>query len=342
MNIILKKILETIVYHDLFDFPLTVQEIHLTMPIRADLPEVVSALDSNEAIEKIGKKDGFYFLKGREEITVLRRNRFDLAEKKYKLVRRFFRFARFAPFLRAVFICNTLSRSNARDNSDIDLFIVTAPGRIWLTRLFVTGLAALLRRRPTDKISKDRLCLSFFITSDSLALRSHSIDNDIYLPHWILDLYPVYDEAGISGNLFNENGWAREILPGLRKQLSSHRRNLTPKFMRTKAWVEGKIDRRGGVLEMWAREKQMMWMPKALKEHAAQKEGVVLSDSVLKLHAIDRRATIRDRFEAKLNIVISNNDRPFRSACTRLAGDGGPIQQVTVSAEMTKSHAGAV
>jgi hypothetical protein len=54
----------------------------------------------------------------------------------------------------------------ASENSDIDLFIITSPDRLWLTRLMVTFIFQVLGKRKTAKKHKDNFCLSFFATTD--------------------------------------------------------------------------------------------------------------------------------------------------------------------------------
>lgn len=312
MTPILKSILETLAYYDLFDFPLTAQEIFLLRPSRANrdgrhdvlapvFEEVVRELDASKAAGVLSLKNGFYFLPGREMIVRARTERYDLAEKKYQRALAFFRLARFAPFLRAVFVCNTLGRSNARAGSDIDLFIVTAPGRVWLTRLMVAGLAALLRVRPTAEEAKDKLCLSFFVTADALNLQSLALNGDVYLAHWLRDLYPIYDEAEIGRRLPEENRWFPPAgIDGIIR-LPAARRDLSASGLWLKKGTERIVNRLAGDrLEAWAKRLQLAWMPEKLKRLAAAGSAVVLSDAVLKFHDADRREEIRKKYESKV------------------------------------------
>jgi hypothetical protein len=235
-----------------------------------------------------------------------RRERYRLAEGKYARVRRFFSLARHAPYLRAAFVCNTLARSYARAESDIDMFVVAAPGRIWLARLFVTGLAALLRVRPTATESADRVCLSFFVTEDALGLKPLAIEGDVYLPHWIAELYPVYDESGAARRIFAENGWLRGVLPGIRVQAPSRRRAVAPRLIGAKRAIERLLDALfGDRFERWAERRQKAWMPAALRAAAAAPgSAVVLSGRILKFHDRDRRAEIRDAYHDKLSHAL--------------------------------------
>lgn len=311
MSRILETALSPLAYYDAFDVPLTSQEVFLSMPkmegARPSIEEVERAIFEAVRLGRAASSDGFYFLPGREALVPLRRSRYAVAEGKYARVRRFLFIARFSPFLRAVFVCNTLARSYARPESDIDLFLVAAPGRIWLTRLCVTGLAALLRVRPTEDVSADRICLSFFVTADALNLKPLAIEDDVYLTHWLQELCPVYDEAGVVRRSFIENGWLRDFLPETRVQTPSPRRLVRARLLSVKRAFERLLDAAfGDRLEAWAKRRQLAWMPSALKAAAGTPASdVVLSDAVLKFHDRDRRAEIRDAYKEKLRVILN-------------------------------------
>jgi hypothetical protein len=56
----------------------------------------------------------------------------------------------------------------SKSSSDIDLYIVTTPKRMWLVRIFVTFIFQILLVRKDDKHHAGRFCLSFFSTTDAL------------------------------------------------------------------------------------------------------------------------------------------------------------------------------
>ncbi len=299
-------ILSALAYYDGFGVPLTPQEIFLALPASAGTSIAFATLSRAlaEAVQagRIGSADGFHFLPGRGALVRERRRCYGLAEGKYRRVRRFLRLARFTPFLRAVFVCNTLARSYARAGSDIDLFLVAEPGRIWFARLCVTGLATLLGVRPTEAVSADRICLSFFVTSDALDLQPLAIRDDVYLAHWLRELYPMYDEARMAERLFVDNAWCRGFLPQGLSQTSSSRRQVAVRLLAVKRRLERWINAIfGDRLEAWARRLQSAWLPPPLKAAAASPDSdVVLTDTILKFHDKDRRAEIRDAYRTKL------------------------------------------
>ena len=332
-----ERILSALAYYDAFEFPLTAQEIFLALPApwpsgftgpatfqsRPVFEDLENTLAETVRLGAVGSSEGMYFLAGREAAVASRKSRYLLAEGKYARVRTFFTLARFAPYLRAAFVCNTLARSYARAGSDIDMFVVAAPGRIWLTRLFVTGLAALLRVRPTETESADRICLSFFVTEDALDLKPLAIDGDVYLPHWLQELYPVYDEAGATRRLFAENGWLRDVLPGTRVQTPSRRRAVEARLVGAKRALERLLDGLfGDRHEHWAERRQKAWMPAALRAAAnSPASDVVLSDRILKFHDRDRRAEIRDAYLEKMKRITrlqgERNEEPIPAYAVR-------------------------
>ena len=288
------KVLRALSYHDLFDFPLTAEEARLSDG-SVTAVETISGLDEAVAAGSVSTRNGLYSLRGREALFDVRRRRYLLAEGKYRLVLRFFRFARHLPFLRAVFVCNTLGRSNAREESDIDLLLVIRSRHLWTARLLLAGLAAALGLRPTPADGKDKLCFSFFVSEDALNLQPLAIEGDVYLSRWLDELYPIYDEDGFAARIAAANRWAGT------SAASAVRRRSLPKAGIVKGAIERLFGLFGESIERGAKSLQSRLLPEELKRMAAEPgTGVVLSDAVLKFHDHDRRAEIRDRHAAAI------------------------------------------
>ena len=311
-----EAILGALSYHDLFDRPLSLHELRLALPSGASdaaaLLRMLEALAGEGRVECI---DGFWQLAGRPKLSDVRQSRYVIAEAKYEKAIRFLRLARHAPFLRAAAVCNTLARSNAREESDIDLFVVAEPGRVWLCRLLVTGLAALLGVRPSAEESRDRICLSFFAASDALDLAAVSIPNDVYLRQWIRELAPLVDEDGQMDRLKEANRWMRSVRADEVDARISARRRLASSG-RLKRAAEKLLNLAGAFFEAQARRVQLKLLPDRLKRAAEDGfTAVILSDAMLKFHDEDRREEIRDRYRARLAEVLgrhpTRNEEPI-------------------------------
>ncbi len=186
-----ENILATLAYYDILDFPLKAEEIfkflinfsHLSGYQRDDrqltFEEVKKELGSLTEGGTIGFGDGFYFLFDRAYLVPLRLKKEKIAGEKWRKTLRAFRWAGFLPYLRIVFASGSLANRNTDELSDLDVLVAAKHGRIWLARLFLTGLFSIMgaRRKPSEKIAPDKICLNHYITDKSLSIAFKSIYN---------------------------------------------------------------------------------------------------------------------------------------------------------------------
>ncbi|HEX9664878.1 MAG TPA: hypothetical protein VGA49_03600, partial [Patescibacteria group bacterium] len=148
-----QAILSAITYFDIFDYPLTSFEIEKWLyanntRMSANQTRIRQVLET-ELAGPISFDRGFYFLKGREQIVQTRLDRYNLADKKFKRALLAGKLLAALPFVRMIAVCNSLGYGNASDQSDIDFFIITTPGRIWLVRFLSVLIMKILGWRPT-------------------------------------------------------------------------------------------------------------------------------------------------------------------------------------------------
>ena len=191
-----EKILKTIIFYDIFDFPLSLFEI------RKDLGEIKLS-DLNLILEeliiekKLELKNGFYFLAGREEIIKIRSRRYNYSKRKIKIALRFARIFMKIPFVSSVYLANSIGDYNLRDESDIDFFVTTRTKRIWLSRLLSAGLAKILNKRPNKKTKRDKICLSFYLSEENLDFNGLKLkDGDPYFDFWEKNLLLLKERRG--------------------------------------------------------------------------------------------------------------------------------------------------
>jgi len=217
-NALEQSILKTVAFFDVFNYPLTAEEIWrwLYRPAQKfSLFEVKVALESSSVLKnKLALSEAFYSLKNREYIYLIRKHHNDLSERKFAKVLSLLKIYKYLPFIKMIAICNSLSFSNASEESDIDLFIITEKNKIWLARFFTILIVKILGIRPNKLNHRDTFCLSFFISEDSLNIENILFNpHDIYTPYWLAQLLPIYDEDDTYKNFLQANDWVKKYLP---------------------------------------------------------------------------------------------------------------------------------
>ncbi len=189
--------------------------------------------------------------------------------------------------VRCVALANTTALGNARDEGDLDFFVIVRAGSIWTTRLLGALPFRLLRQTPRPGFEKDAVCLSYFIADDALNLSMHQLTGeDIYFRHWLLSLVPLCDD-GVLADFWHANISIRASYPFAERWIVPP--DLAISFpcvqLSVFAWFES-----------LARTMQMKWFPPAIRERMNTDTTVMVTDSVLKFHTTDGRATYRDAY----------------------------------------------
>lgn len=307
-----KAIIRTLAYFDLFDLPLTAEELYrfLWKP-PADM-SYEAFLFELPLVSGIEERDGLYTLSGRTDIVADRRLAIPLIEEKLRIAKRAAMIVRFVPFLSALFVCNTVASASASRDSDIDVFIVARHGRLWLVRLLTTTLLSIARLRRTRTRVANKICLSFYVTDAHLDVSDIAIDEpDIYLMYWIDQLVPIYDPDNVRERMTQKNSWVKRALP---HAFQPYRMSERFRVDRTpiQQWFRRIVERLwrdsyGGMLERQAKHIQKKKM--ATNRESVQglpDTRVVINDTMLKFHENDRRQYYRDAWRERVSAHDAN------------------------------------
>lgn len=293
-----QSVIKTVAWFSLFHYPMTQFEVWKWMiePERTyDLSEVYRVLDESEWLRaKLQEQEGFFALKGTLKIQNQvheRHRRFLNAVRKYHALKRAAYYFQLFPGVQAVAAVNTLSWWHTTEESDIDLYIVTKPGHIWSTRLFLVAPFALIKKRPHEG-RENPFCFSFFATRNALPTQHLLLERDYYMAFWCRALVPIFDRAQVFEQFMQENKWVQTVLPHAvsRQAHPYHAPNHVPALPVQHAIIDG-----------LARGVQRSRMPEKIKKIANIDSRVVVSNDVLKFHENDRREQYRDQFEALLD-----------------------------------------
>ncbi len=304
-------ILKTIAFFDIFNYPLTATEIWkwLYKPNKAySLVEVKEALASSQFLYgKLSAIEGFYCLHDRNNICYLRKKNNNLAERKFRKARRLVKIFRYIPYVRMVAICNSLAYSNARDDSDIDFFIIAKHGKIWLARFFTVLIVKLLRAQPKPDDHRDTFCLSFFIDEASLDIQAIGLKHDIYYTYWLQQLMPIYDPDDLYNKFIDANQIRLECLPNAYYNIFSKEVRPTKVSPLVCGLVEFLTS--PPVLNKWTddfyRKVQSKIIDKNLKSIINIDTRVVVNDQMLKFHSNDRREEYYKAWKERIKNLLN-------------------------------------
>ncbi len=117
------------------------------------------------------------------------------------------------PWIKLVGISGSLAVENADKNSDIDLFIVTAKNRLWISRFFLLFILEILGKRrkrgESVKEASGKICINLLLEEDSLA----QSDKNIYLAHEVLQMRVLWERDTVYSGFLEENEWVFKYLP---------------------------------------------------------------------------------------------------------------------------------
>ncbi len=156
-------------------------------------------------LKKLGSKKGLYAPKKinnpycSQKTTVAKQNLRQIAE---------------FPFVRLLGITGSVSANNAKKNDDIDIFIITAPHTLWITRplvLFYLEIKGIRRRRGTPlHDQKDLICPNLWLDGTNFKLNKQ--DQNLYTAHEVLQVKPLFDKSQTYQRFLKTNSWVKRFL----------------------------------------------------------------------------------------------------------------------------------
>ena len=286
-------ILRTVLYADVFEFALRVDELHhfLMSPHPVSLEAVRRALNESPTLrDALVQSGGRVVLTGRESLLRLRDQRDSLAAQLWPKAAAAGHWLACVPFVRMVAVTGALAMDNpAHLSDDFDYFIVTAPGRVWLARLLIIGVVRLSRLWGWP------ICPNFVLAADSLAQRRR----DVYIAHEIAQAVPLADSGGLYAAFRAANEWTFDHLANAESPFP----RVTPspagrvgrELKRLGEWIFG--GRLGDTVEAWehGRKSRRFNAQAQRRESAAQ-----VDSSQVKGHFNDHGSGVIAQYHARL------------------------------------------
>lgn len=217
----------------------------------------------------------------------------EIEKQLWKKAEKYIQYLQVVPFLKMVAVCNNLAFGKVDERSDIDLFIIAKPGRLFIVRTFVTLILHVFGvRRYNEKVA-GRFCLSFFVDEDGMDMRRIALENDIYLAFWMKTMIPLLDD-GVSEEFVKINSWMSEYFDDdlvIDKSRVVNKESLLRKIF---AWTFG------GWIGNKIEKMLMRWQLRRAKEKMIginmEVASLIVEEHILKFHNVDRRKEYRKKW----------------------------------------------
>lgn len=321
----------TVIYYDVFDFPLTLLEVnkYLINPSRLVKDPVLGVISFGQIAEEldglvggglIGSKNGFYFLAGKDSLYELRIAREKIAAQKWKKFLKIAKWFQVVPYLRATLASGSLAVNNTDRESDFDVLIVAKSGRLYTCRLLLSLVASVFGARRTryERSAPDKFCFNHYITDRDFPAthgNPNSEHGNMHIKHESLfnaqtyaNLKPVLADEGIFRRFYTENIWLNKYVYNFKPAEEFVLRKVNPNPILVGMGKLGEFILNspiGDTLEDWAKRYQQ----KRIRNNPATYESggrVVFNDNELEFHPRSFEAFAIDKYNKglkKLGII---------------------------------------
>lgn len=200
------SILRTLIYADIFQFPLTEAELHYYLihyePVSLKTIQN-TLLHSTQLSGCIHQEDGYIALAEHMSFIDLRKSREKLTHTQWQKAQRYGQWLAHIPFVQMVALTGALAARNpSSEQDDYDYFLITRPGRVWMARLFAVILVRIVR------LWGDELCPNYVLAADCLEQERC----DLFMAHEITQMYLIFG-TDLYRQMMVANAWTTLFLP---------------------------------------------------------------------------------------------------------------------------------
>src|SRR3989338_137733 len=315
MDYLRDSILATLAYYDIFDFPLTLLELHkylinpgrvakLTMEGVGEikLADIQSELEYLAESGRVQTKNGFYFLLSGRALFGTRIIREKIFAQKRSMLVNLCRYFAFVPYIRGIWVSGSMATANTTADSDFDLMVVARAGRLYTARMLLSLTASVLRsrRKRYEESAPDKFCFNHYLADNALEIRHRSL----YTAQAYINLKPLINRENLSDKFFSANSWLYKfVIHGAAGDILT--RGLKPSHL---AELIAKTGERvlGGFLGDMLEHVFKKYQQKRIKENPMTYETggrVVFSDNELEFHPRSFEAVVIDRKSTRLEML---------------------------------------
>lgn len=286
-----RAVLESVIYASLFDYPLTLEQLHASLiRVRADADTIASWWRHSDWLQAaIEHRDGWYFPSGRSDLIATRARREQVSRQLLERDRRILSLVANLPFVRMVALSGSLAHLNAEGSADLDLFVITAPHRVWSVTVATLMLAKLLGWRK-------RVCMNYVVSARAMKIEPE----DLFSANQIIHLRP-FSGHDVFARFVKANGFVRTFYPNF--EVPQNPETLRPYDLKT--FLERVLA--FGIAPAFERFARSLYGWHLTRRAATwqSRDQVRLEAECLKLHTSSHRTATLEKFHAAMGVATT-------------------------------------
>lgn len=296
-----KAVIKTLVYSNIFKFPLSYDELWRFLISPKPVSKKLLTETLNNKSQNFTVKNGWHYLSYRERLIDIRLQRSNESSKKLTDAKKIVLYLSLVPTVYLVGISGALAMKNAGEQDDIDLFVITKSNTIWITRLILTLILQVFgaRRNRSTKHAANTVCLNMFIDESVMAFPINR--RDLYTAHEIVQMKPLFDRGNTYQKFLGANLWVKEFLPN-----SIDTKILRYKDIKKKKLLSILVSQYLNIFlvffEFIAKTIQLWYM----KGH---KTNETVNDHLLAFHPLDYKEIVLKEYKKRLKKIIGNHEK---------------------------------
>jgi hypothetical protein len=280
-------VLRSVIYASLFDYPLTLAQLESSLiGVRADAAAIEAWCRESDLLQAaIEQRDGLYFPAGRSDLVRTRSRRETLSRQLLDRDRRILALVAGMPFVRMVALSGSLAHLNAEGSADLDLFVITAPHRVWSVTVATLVLSKMLGWRK-------HVCMNYVVSESAMGIAPA----DLFSANQIIHLRPIVGHQ-VFQRFVQKNSFVRDFYPNFELPDTGHQPPKLRLFERVLSiGVAPLFERLARALYGWhLRRRAADWQ---------SRDQVRLEPQCLKLHTSSHRVATMRRFDDAMDAAL--------------------------------------
>jgi hypothetical protein len=198
-------IINTLAYRSIFKYSLSLYQLKTMLITGEEFSEELFTKELDKLIKKgkVKTRRDRYYAPGFSPVN------WDLRAKNslnhIEQSRKAFAALGFIPWVRLAGVTGSVAAFSADKKSDVDVFIVCAGNRVWLTRFFTVLILKALNKYRTDKDPTGKICPNIYVDEKHVSWPEEK--RNLYVAQEIMMMHPLINKNDMYFRFIHANKW---------------------------------------------------------------------------------------------------------------------------------------